>query len=95
MRNVILGGWISVGLLSGILFAGSQKAEASRPYKPVTKLDCDKCHTKGEKATDDKDLNACGKKSYDLLKKAGYKRTTDAGEQKDWARKVLKGFKCD
>ncbi len=75
---------------------GSRPAEASRPYKPVTRLKCEACHKSADEAKmSDKDLNACGTKSYDLLKKAGYKPTKDAAEQKEWAQKALKGFKCE
>ncbi len=94
MRRIVIGGFVMAGMVAGVLATGAEKAEASKPYTPVTKLACIKCHTKGAKG-DTTDLNACGKKSLDVLKKGGYKTTADQGEQKEWAQKLLKGFSCD
>lgn len=79
---------------------GSRPAEASRPFKPVTRLKCEACHKSTDEANmTDKDLTPCGTKSYDLLKKAGYakapKGKENPAEQKEWAQKALKGFKCE
>ena len=96
MKRMLCSGLLLAGLLGGSLFGGAQKAEASKPYKPVLKLDCKKCHTSAEEAKmTDKDLNACGTKSYDALKKAGYTRTKDVAKQTEWAKKLkAMGFKC-
>jgi len=95
MRRIIVGGFVMAGLLSSALLTGAQRAEASKPFTPVTKLACAKCHTsKAEKDMTDKDLNECGKAAQAELKKGDYKATKDAKEQKAWAEKLLKGFKC-
>lgn len=96
MKRMLCSGLLLAGLLGVSLFGGAQKAEASKPYKPVLKLDCKKCHNSAEEAKmSDKDLNACGTKSFTALKAAGYKSTKDAAEQTEWAKKLkAMGFKC-
>jgi len=95
MRRWITGGLLLAALAGGMVSVGVREAEASKPFTPVTKLACAKCHTsKAEKDMTDKDLNDCGKAAQAALKKGEYKPTKDAKEQKAWAEKLLKGFKC-
>lgn len=95
MKKGLLGGVAIASLILGSLLVGSLSAEASRVFKPVTRLRCNACHRSAEEEKMSlRDLTGCGVKSYDMLKKAGYKPTGDVAEQREWAQKVLKGFKC-
>jgi len=95
MRREVIGAATASALLFGSLGVGVREAGASKPFKTVTSLACKKCHTsRNQKDMSDKDLTQCGKDSFEVLKKGGYKRGKDAEEQKAWAEKLLKDFKC-
>lgn len=95
MQRKILGGLVLTGFVLGSLAAGMQQAEASKPWTPLTKMACMKCHSsKTPKEMSDKDLTDCGKESMEVLKKAGYKRGENDAAQKALGEKFLKDFKC-
>ncbi len=80
-------------ICGGSIVCGSN-ANASKPFTPVTKLQCAKCHTSPEKKDmSEKDLSDVGKKALETLKKGGYVRGKTEQEQRDWANKLLKEFK--
>ena len=95
MRRTIIGGALMAAMLSSLVATGTREAQASKPFTTVTKIACEGCHTsKDEKAMSDKDLTACGKESFKVLKGKGYTRGKNDGEQTKNAQKYLKGFKC-
>jgi hypothetical protein len=51
---------------------GGRTAEASKPFTPLTKMKCAKCHTTPKGS--DKDLTEAGKASQEYLKKQNYKK---------------------
>lgn len=100
MQRSLAGGLAFAAVLAGVLSLGGRPAEASRPFKPVTRLRCEACHTsKDEAKMTDQDLNDCGKKAYALLKQKGYMKAPlgkeDVTYQRAKARVALTGFKCD
>jgi len=93
MRKITLGALALAGLV-GSAFVGMPQARASKPFTPVTKLQCEKCHTsKDKEKMSDKDLTDVGKKSQAVLEKGGYPKPKDAKTQREWAEKLLKDFK--
>jgi hypothetical protein len=70
---------ISVGAL-----CGAREASASKPFTPLVKMKCTKCHTTPKGS--EKDLTDCGKAAQEYLTKQGYKK----GE---WDK--IKGFTYD
>ncbi len=93
MRKYTLGAFALAAVVGSAIISAPQ-AQASKPFTPVTKLQCEKCHTEKDKLKmSEKDLNDSGKKSFEILKKGGYPHPKDAKTQREWAEKLLKDFK--
>ena len=102
MRTRTLGILVAGGVAASALLAGMGQVEASKPFKPATRLTCEKCHTsKAEKEMSDKDLSACGKEALKALEGKGYKsgmitklpEAKREAEATKWGG-MLRGFKC-
>ncbi len=90
MRKNLLSFAVVGGVLGGALLPGPA-ARAYKPFTPVTKMYCERCHdTRGNSW---KTLRPVGDRALETLKKGGYPFPTDAKSQKAWAEKLLKDFK--
>jgi hypothetical protein len=84
MHRWLLGGTLVAAMTAGVLCGGVREANASKPFTPLVKMKCTKCHTTPKGS--DKDLTDCGKAAQEYLKKQDYKK----GE---WDK--IKGFAYD
>jgi hypothetical protein len=84
MHRWLLGGTLLAAMTAGVLCGGLREASASKPFTPVVKMKCAKCHT--TPAGSEKDLTDVGKAAQEYLKRQGYKK----GE---WDK--IRGFKND
>ncbi len=94
MRRLAIGTALLTGFAATALLAGVGDVQASKPFKPVTRMACDRCHTsKNEADMTARDLSDGGKKAQAVLRAAGLTHELkDEGEAKQWASK-LRGFK--
>jgi hypothetical protein len=84
MHRWLLGSTLLAAITVGVFCGGAREASASKPFTPLVKMKCTKCHTTPKGS--DKDLTDCGKAAQEYLQKQGYKK----GE---WDK--IKGFTYD